>query len=345
MTTEALGKIYAGLDLHSNNVMCSLRNERGEVVLKRKVETRLEAVIQVLAPYRGQLQAVAVESTFNWYWLVDGLRDAEYPAVLANPAKMEQYSGLKVTNDETDAGWIAEMLRLGILPEAYIYPRETRPLRDLLRRRQLINRQSTQTVLSLKSMIIRHTSRSVTTTRLRRWTREDVDATFSDPMSRTAATMLMELQQYQQRQIRHVEAMARQALQADAVLTRLMTIPGIGDVLGLTIHLETGPLDRFRDAGHYASYCRSVPSRRLSNDSKKGENNRKNGNRYLGWAFIEAANFAIRYCPEIKAWYQRKTRRSLPVVARRALAGKLAKAAYYVMRDEVLFDVKKLLGC
>ncbi|MFH0908685.1 MAG: IS110 family transposase [bacterium] len=344
MTTEARTRIYAGLDLHGNNVVCSLRDEEGHTVVKRKVDTSLDAVMELLEPYRARIACVGVESTFNWYWLVDGLDAAGFPVVLANPAKMDQYGGIKVTNDETDAGWIAEMMRLGILPEAYVYPVEARPLRDLLRRRQLINRQCTRTILSLQSMVTRHTGQAVSSNKLKRWTRREVDATFADLRNRAAALSLVETVRFLGKQVEQLEALARAELKPDKTLQRLMTLPGIGDILGMTIRLESGPLSRFCDAGHYASYSRGVPSIRTSNNSKKGENNRKNGNRHLAWAFIEAANFAVRYSPEIKKWYERKKARSKAVIARKALACKLAKAAFYVMRDEVAFDVKKMIG-
>jgi transposase len=81
----------------------------------------------------------------------------------------------------------------------------------------------------------------------------------------------------------------------------LQSVSGIGQVLGLTILLETGPIERFVTAGHYASYCRCVGSQRLSNGKRKGQGNTKNGNKYLAWAYLEAANFAVRYTPVITA--------------------------------------------
>ena len=116
----------------------------------------------------------------------------------------------------------------------------------------------------------------------------------------------------------------------------------MGLILGMVVLLESGPFERFPSAGDYASYCRTVQSERRSNDKKKGENNRKNGNPYLSWAFAEAAIFAIRYYPKIAAWYERKKRRSNAPKALRALACKLAKAAWHVMRgnefnEEMLF--------
>jgi transposase len=121
----------------------------------------------------------------------------------------------------------------------------------------------------------------------------------------------------------------------------LLSVSGIGQILGLTIMLETGDIGRFAKVGHFASYCRCVGSRKLSNGKKKGQGNTKNGNKYLAWAFIEAAHFAIRFNPKIRRFYQRKTAKTNAIVAVKAVAHKLSRACYYVMRDQVLFDVDK----
>ena len=111
-----------------------------------------------------------------------------------------------------------------------------------------------------------------------------------------------------------------------------------------TIALETGEVNRFATAGDFASYCRAVPSERSSNERKKGENNRKCGSRYLGWAFVEAANFAVRYDERAQAYYQRKKSRTNTMVATKALACKLAKAAWHVMKHGVEFDGERVFG-
>jgi len=110
-------KIIAGLDLHSNNVMIGLINQDGKRLGHRKLDCDLEEVLQFLGPVKGQLQSMAVESTFNWYWLVDGLRAKGYPIGLANPTKIEQYKRLKHADDKDDAYHLAELQRLGILPQ------------------------------------------------------------------------------------------------------------------------------------------------------------------------------------------------------------------------------------
>lgn len=344
MPTEARESVYAGLDLHKRNVFCGLINQDGKPIYRRRLPAELPVILEALQPYRPQLKAIAVESTFNWYWLVDGLQAADYPVHLANPAEMEKYSGLKQTDDETDALWLAEMLRLGILPTGYIYPKAERPVRDMLRRRMLVVRQATQTLLSLQSMVTRHTGQSVSAAKLPDWTLKEVRDTFVDPYSQQTATALLELLG-QQRRIQHsLEKQVLAVAKPTGPFQRLLSIPGIGNILGLTITLETGPIGRFASAGDYASYCRAVNSRCESDGKKKGENNRKNGNKYLAWAYVEAAHFAQRYSPRAQAWFASKTARAGRVVAVKALACKLAKAVFYVLRDAVDFDENKLFG-
>jgi len=154
MTNEEI--LYAGADLHGNNVFLSLCNENGDNVFRRRVKANLASVNEALHPFWDRIKVLGVESTFNWYWFVDGLREQSLHVKLGNPAKMEQYKGIKITNDLSDADWLAEQLRLGIFPESYIYPEETRPVRDALRRRQLFVRRRTQVLLSLGSLLERY---------------------------------------------------------------------------------------------------------------------------------------------------------------------------------------------
>ena len=121
----------------------------------------------------------------------------------------------------------------------------------------------------------------------------------------------------------------------------MKTAPGIGPILSSIILLETGPIQRFADIGNYASYCRCVNSSRVSNGKKKGEGNAKNGNKYLAWAYVEAANFAVRFCPEAKRFYERKKANTNSIVAIKALAHKLARACYHMLREGTAFDLKR----
>jgi transposase len=145
-------------------------------------------------------------------------------------------------------------------------------------------------------------------------------------------------------QVHEIETSLLQQLKEEPLFVNLLTLPGVGKVLGWTIQLETGPISRFAEVGHYASYCRKVQSRWSSNDKYKGHGNEKNGNRYLAWAYSEAAEEARRFYPACRAFYNRKLNQTNAAVAHNALAHKLARAAYYIMRDNVPYDGGKLFG-
>lgn len=144
--------------------------------------------------------------------------------------------------------------------------------------------------------------------------------------------------------IKGIEKQVKSQVKLRREFEMLLTITGIGDILGLTIMLEVGDISRFPKVGDYSSYCRCVDSKRLSNGKKKGENNKKNDNKYLAWAYVEAANFAIRHSLKAQRFYQRKKAKKNGIVAIKALSNKISRASYYVMRDHVPFDEDMLFG-
>ena len=219
---------------------------------------------------------------------------------------MEQYNGIKETNDLTDAAWLAEMQRLGIFPSCYIYPKEVRSTRDLLRRRQLIVRQRTQSILSLKSLIMRYGLEQPKADDIKRWTQKDIQATGLEDLVQLQLEMLLASVKQSDGLAGKIDAVVLDKVKPTRSFTIIQVVPGIGKILALVILLESGEFDRFITAGDFASYCRTFKSVRTSNDKKKGCNNSKNGNKYLAWAFIEAATYAQRFYPEINAWYERK---------------------------------------
>lgn len=342
-STEAGEELYCGADLHGNNVLLAICDASGKKVFERRVKCRLGDVDSALDPYWSRIKVMAVESTYNWYWFVDGLRELGRPVILANPARMEQYSGLKTTDDSSDALWIAQMLRLGVLPECYVYPKETRAIRDALRRRMLITRQRTQSILSLESLLTRYGLPGAPVSALMSWTDVEVGALAVDDYVKLQVTSLLALAQKADEVAKTIEREVMGQVKPTKEFARLHALPGVGVVLGAVIALESGDFMRFASAGNYASYCRGVKSCRESNGKKKGENNRKNGNPYLAWAFSEACVHAIRHYPAIAAWYERKKRRRNVPVAMKALSCKLEKAAWHVMQGKD-FDERLLFG-
>ena len=337
-------KIMVGIDLHSNNALCGLMDESGRRLHHKQLPCDLAAILQLLKPYQERIDTIAIESTYNWYWLVDGLADHGYHVVLANPAAMQPYGGKKHTDDVSDAYFLAELLRLNLLPTGHIYDRKLRPVRDLLRRRMLLVHQRTTLILSFKSLNERTLGQRVPLARVKAMSAADAQARFTAQADQLLAGEQITLMEHYTDTIAKIEKHIMEVAEKTASYQRLQEMPGIGKILGLTIALETGDAKRFADAGHFASYSRCVKSVRQSNHKKKGENNRKCGNKYLAWAFVEAAHFACRHDDQCRRFYDRKKQPSNPAIATKSLACKLAKAAWHVMVADVPYDATRVFG-
>lgn len=336
--------LYGGIDLHSTNSYLSIIDGADRVVVEGRAPNELDLILRTLEPYRGELVGIAVESTYNWYWLVDGLTAAGYRMHLANPAAMQQYQGLKHADDRSDARWLAHMLRLGVLPEGYIYPAAERGLRDLLRKRHALVQQKARALLAIGTAVERTSGRRLGGNAVKRLD-EDGLAGLGLPAD-VALAVRAELRVLRclTAEIGALEAAILPRVAIKGAYQGLLGVPGIGKVLATTIALETGDIGRFPRVGNFASYCRCVEAKRVSNGRRKGEGNAKCGNRWLAWAFVEAANFAIRYDERARRYYQRKRARRNGVVATKAVAHKLARACYHVMRDGTAFDPARCFG-
>jgi len=336
-------RLYGGIDLHSNNSMIVLLNESDEVVYQKRLSNDLDEILKALAPYKAALQGVVIESTYNWYWQADGLQEAGYKVHLANTTAIQSYSGLKYTNDKHDGIWLARLLRLGILAEGHIYPKEKRGLRELLRRRMILVRQQTMGLLGIQGMVTRYENVKLTADKIKRSkdNGEQILRHIKDEHVCLAVQSQLKVLYCILDQVETLEKEILAKIKDDKIFKLLQTVPGIGPILAMTIMLETGEITRFAEVGNYSSYCRCVESKRISNGKKKGENNRRNGNQYLGWAFIEATYHAIRHYDEIKCYYQRKLAKKKRVVALKAIANKLSRATFFILRDGVSFDMKK----
>lgn len=334
--------LYCGIDLHSSSSYVVVLDDEDQVVQEGKLPNQLEVFLGALEPFRAELSGVAVESTFNWYWLVDGLMDAGHRLHLVNTAAVRQYEGLKYSDDRYDARWLAHLMRLGILPTGFIYPKHERPVRDLLRKRGHLVRQRTANLLSLQNLWVRNTGERIRGNDLKQLKVADLAERIAGPELRLAMTSTLAVIDTLNTEIHRLEKVVRKHGKLKPEYRLLRTIAGVGETLALTITYETGDIGRFASAGKYASYCRCVNSRRMSAGKKKGEGNRRNGNRYLSWAFVEAANFAVRFEPRARRFFERKRAQKNRALAIRALANKLARASYFMMRDQKPFDPELL---
>jgi transposase len=337
---ETTMTLYCGIDLHANNNVISVIDDHDTVVYEKRQPNDLQVVQEALEPFRDELLACVVESTYNWYWLVDGLMDVGFDVRLAHTGAIPQYAGIKHSNDQTDARHLAHLLRLGILPEGYILSRGQRAVRDLLRRRLMLVRQKTMHHLSLQSLVARHTGECLSANQIRALDRDAIATKLEWPIS-LGGEITHLARCWHEQAITRLEKEVFKHLKPRKEYQLLTSIPGVGEILASTIALETGPIERFSDPGHYASYARCVNSEKISNGKLKGRGNKKNGNRYLSWAFIEAAHHSAIWSPEIKRFYQRRKTKKHILVAKKTVANKLSRACYHMLRRQEPFDVKR----
>jgi len=335
---------YCGIDLHSNNSVVIVSDEADRVVFSKRLPNDLGQIRAALEPHREDLAGVVIESTYNWYWLVDGLMDTGYQVHLAHPSAIKKYEGLKHSGDFADATYLAHLLRLGLLAEGYVYPREERGARDLARKRLQLVRYRTAQILAIEGILMRQTGARLKGEAVKRLTAEQVDAFAFAPDVSLAVEANRAVSQTLSQQIEALEKRLQQRVILRPEYRLLKTVPGIGEVLATTIMLETGTISRFTRVGNFSSYCRCVESLKESNGKRKGEGNTRNGNKYLAWAFVEAANFALRCCPQARSFYDRKKSRSNRILALKALAHKLARACYHMLQDHKPFDVHLCFG-
>jgi transposase len=262
---------YCGIDLHSNNSVVLVSDEEDRLVLQKRLPNDLAQILAALKPHRDELAGVVIESTFNWYWLVDGLMDAGYQVHLAHPSAIKKYEGLKYSGDFADAGYLAQLLRLGLLAEGYIYPREERAARDLSRKRMQLVRYRTAQVLAIENILSRETGTRLSGEVVKRMTAAQVEELGFAPDVALAVEANRAVSQALAQQIAALEQRLKERVRLRDEFKFLKTTPGIGDTLATTIMLEMGTPARFAKVGNFSSYCRCVDSLRESNEKKKGE--------------------------------------------------------------------------
>jgi len=244
-------ELYAGMDLHSRNTLVGVIDSSFKRVFEKRVPNDLSLIVDKLEPFGDRLAGIVVESTYNWYWLVDGLMDRGYRVHLANPSAIKQYEGLKHTDDRHDAFWLAHMLALGILPEGYIYPKEDRPVRDLLRKRSFLVKHRTAHILSLQSMLEREKAYKLRGNEIKSLRAEDVARIFSEEHLVLSAQANRASIEFFGHHIKRIEKAVRKRVKLRKSFEYLLTVPGIGDILALTIMLEVGDIARFPRVGTF----------------------------------------------------------------------------------------------
>lgn len=322
--------LYGSIDLHSNNSYVMISDEEDKVIKEKRLPNRLDEIDRFFREHKEELSDIVVESTFNGYWLLDGLKDLGYPTKLVHVAACKQYAGLKYTDDQSDCLWLNRMNRLGVIPEGYIYPREDRTIRDLLRKRMYLVQKRSGLVIALKQQFLSWNALAVTKDDLYELTPENLKALVVEEPLRCQMESYLEIIRVLNERIKIMESVIHQKAKQDEIVKKLRLLPGIGPILSWTIRYEVGEITRFKDSKNFLSYCGLAPRIKLSNFKKKGEGDPRNRNKYLRWAFAEVA-IELLHKPKIKRFHDRLVKKKGVVKAKGIIASKIARIAFMVM--------------
>jgi transposase len=207
-----------------------LLNDQDQVIYQPRLPNHLPTILAPLSLHRGEVEGVVVASTSNWYWLVDGLMEAGYRVPFANPAAMQQYNGLKYTDDHSDARWLAHVLRLGVLPEGDIYPKAERAVRDLLRKRAHVVRQHTANVLSVHNILARHTGARFSVKRMQALTKQELQSLLAEEGQVVAVTSSLTVLDCLKCQSKTLEQTVHTRVHHTPLYEQLLTVAGIGTI-------------------------------------------------------------------------------------------------------------------
>lgn len=338
---------YCGIDLSARDSHLCVLDESLSIHLQQKVANDLPRISYLLQPFKPLLQIV-VESTFNWYWLVDGLQHLGFDLCLAHTLGLSLITKAKVKTDRRDAFTLAKLLRAGVIPKAYIYPVETRPVRDLLRRRLQLVQLRAQEYGSLRQLLLREGILTSSRNEIKHSDDDDLHKWFSHPLIVLNASLQIERIELLTAQISQLEQAILELTRQNADYKRLQDIPGVGRLLALTILYEVGEVSRFSNVRQFSSYCRLVPGVAQSGAVTRRGRASKQGNAYLKSAFSQAAVVAVRSYPRIRSCYERQLQRhrgsARKLVAYGVIAHKLAQAAYHLLKNETQYREELLFG-
>ena len=333
--------LYTGIDLHRRSIVVCTLDENGTIVERRTMKTEPDLVTAYFRQWPVPEHRAVVECTSNWYWLCDLLHSFGIQVVLAHAKYLKAISYAKVKTDAVDAKTLANLLRMGYIPEAHQLSPEYRALRDLLRQRMVMEHKRTNIIQRIGSILAQF---NITTLPA-----SPSQTRFADFLNQCHLSeqyrMTLLMYHHQCLQVtehkKQLEYYFKTTLRPTKTTQLLLSIPGIGEITGAIIAMETGAIERFADAKHYCSYCRLVPGAKDSGGRYAHRSGSKDGNPYLKYAFTEAAIKAMLFYPEIKRFAVRLEERANSVVARTVVAKELAKIVYYVLIKQQEFKTFK----
>jgi transposase len=340
-------RFYCGVDLHAKTLAVHILDAAGQTVLEKTLAACPQAFLQAVQPFRDGL-VVACECMFTWYWLADLCHEEQIPFVLGHALYMKAIHGGKTKTDKVDARKIAVLLRGGMLPQAYVYPRGMRETRDLLRRRTFLVRKRAEALTHVQHTHSQYNLPPVSKKLTSATSRAEfkVSERFADPSVRKNVEVDLTLIDTYTEQIQHLEGYLRQTARIDdpQAYARLQSIPGVGRLLALVLLYEIHDIRRFDEVGQFLSYARLVRCVHESAGKKQGTGGNKIGNAHLKWAFSEAACLLLKASEQAKKWKARREKKHGKARALGALAARLGRAVYHMLRKEEVFDAQRFFA-
>ena len=339
-------KYYCGIDLHSSKMYVCIVDSAGKTLLHRNMKASPEAFLQAVSRYRGEL-VVAVESMFCWYWLADVCAREGIEFVLGHALYMKAIHGGKAKNDRIDSEKIAGLVRGGMLPQAYVYPREMRATRDLMRRR-LFFVQKRAELLGHVGMTHQQYNLPVPSNKLTyAANREKYDRPLGDDSAKRSIEADLVMIEHYTKEIRRLDDFIEKATKkkpfAALQMSLLQTVGGIGEVLSQTMLYEIHDINRFPTVQQFSSYARLIKPKKTSAGKSAGGGGGKIGNAHLKWAFSEAATLYLRNSERGKVYQKRLQRKHSKARTMSILVHKLGRAVYFMLKNNAPFDEDKFL--
>lgn len=336
---------YCGIDLHAKTMYVCVMNQHGDILVHRNIRTDQRRFLSLIDPYRDDL-VVSVECIFTWYWLADLCTREHITFVLGHALYMKAIHGGKVKNDKLDSQKIALLLKGGMLPQAYVYPADMRPTRDLLRRRMHLSRQRAHLIAHIQNTVHQYNLPALGVRLGKPTERGDVVECFPAGDTQAMVQLDLDLISYYDQQLARLEPqLVKQARAHDAQMHHLIgSIRGIGRILSLVLLYEIQNIDRFPTQGQFLSYSRLVRCDKESAGKKVGKSNKKIGNSYLRWAFGEAAVLFLKGNPQAQKWLQKQASRHGKGKALAILSKKLGQTVYAMLKKNRCFDEARFMS-
>jgi transposase len=338
-------EFYCGIDLHAKSMYICLVNQVGETLVHRNLPTRPEKFLAAIAEYRQHDLVVAVECMFTWYWLADLCAQENIPFVLGHALYMKAIHGGKTKHDKIDSEKIAMLLRGGMLPEAYAYPKEMRATRDLLRRRMYLMHHRSEAIAHIVNTASQYNLPELTKRLTYAANRAGVAELFDDPSAKLNVETDLALIDHFDEQLRRLELqLSRSAKVHDPNSYYLLqSIPGVGKILALVLLYEIHNIRRFAKVGRFLSYARLVRCPHESAGKRSGSGGKKIGNPHLKWAFSEATVLLLRQLPAAKEHVEMLAKKHGKGKALAILSSRLGRTVYLMLKRKEPFDASRFL--